>query len=314
VRNGKAEFALAIETMRRSATAEVDLGPMLSTGCDGSGKYAVKHSVYFPVKAEIAVNQRLSRKTLRERQPGYRRLPPQPRPKELPRPNVFFVALVVTVGVLGLMSTFAVGHTLYEISSIAERQEILRTLPDLRDAAQRETVILDGRIAAAEPARYKEFVAYIRERKRGGGPRSVSWIEIVDQAKPAFAVDTGTRVYKLANTNYSFDRLIGNWTDHRRVDEGPTTFRNAITIEGIVAGSPVMAVGRHVSGEQGALDFHAESVVGLSRAAYIDRLERARVCDWWLAGILALVAPILLYFSWRGVRRVMGWPRGRAGR
>jgi hypothetical protein len=261
-----------------------------------------------------AVNHRLSRKTLRERQPGYRRLPPQPRPKELPRPNVFFVALIVTVGVLGLMSTFAVGHTLYEISSIAKRQEIVRALPDVRQAAPGETAILDGRIADSESPRYKEFVAYIRERKRGGGPRSVAWIEIVDQAKPRFAVDAGSSVYEIRNTNYAFDRLIGDWTDYRRVDEGPTTFRSAITIEGIVAGSPVMAIGRLVSADEGAFEFHAESVVGLSRAAYSDRLDRARLRDWWLAGILALVAPILLYLSWQGVRRVVGWPRGPAGR
>lgn len=260
------------------------------------------------------MNQRLSRKSLRERQPGYRRPAPQRRAKELPRPNVFFVATVVTAGVLGLMCTFALGLTLYDISAIAQREESIRTLPDVRDAAPGEVAILDGHIPASEPARYKEFVAYIRERKRGSGPKSFPWTEVVDQAKPGFAIETGSRVYNIANTNYAFDRLIGDWTDDHRVDEGPTTFRNAITIEGIAAGSQVMAVGRRVSAEDGALDFHAESVVGLSRAEYRDRLVGARASNWWLAGILALLAPVLLYLSWQGVRRVMGWSRGPAGR
>jgi hypothetical protein len=76
----------------------------------------------------------------------------------------------------------------------------------------------------------------------------------VDQAKPGFAVDAGSHVYKVANTNYSFDRLIGDWTDHPRVDEGPTTFRSAITVEGIVAKSPVVAVSRLVSAGEGAFE------------------------------------------------------------
>jgi hypothetical protein len=71
---------------------------------------------------------------------------------------VFFVALIVTVGVLGLMSVYGLGHTLYEISSIAERQEILRALPHVHQAAPGATAVLDGRIAGSEPTRYKEFV------------------------------------------------------------------------------------------------------------------------------------------------------------
>jgi hypothetical protein len=64
----------------------------------------------------------------------------------------------------------------------------------VHQAAPGATAVLDGRIAGSEPTRYKEFVAFIRERKRGGGPRSVSWIEVVDQAKPGFAVDAGSHV------------------------------------------------------------------------------------------------------------------------
>lgn len=254
------------------------------------------------------MNQRRSRRTKREQQFG-KPPPSPPRPKELPQPNVFFVAAVVTVGILGLLSFAWLGLTLHHISQVSDRQALLRTLPDVRQAAPGETAILEGRIAASEPARYKEFVAYIRERQRGGGAgRSVSWIEVIDQEKPPFSVDAGSRVYTIANRTYAFDRILHNWMDAKRVDEGPTTWRSAITIQGLVTQSPVMAVGRLVASDAGRLDFHADSLVGLSRAEYYDRLADRRVISWAAAAVLALLAPILIYLGWRGVYRVMGWP------
>lgn len=265
----------------------------------------LRSSVYF--RTNRAVNQRRSRKTKREQQPGYTpppRLPP--RRKELPPPNIFFVALVAIIGAFGLICLYGVAYTLHDIWMIAAKKELVRTLPDVRGVAPGETAILDGHVAASEPARYKEFVAYIRERERGGGPRSVSWIEVVDQATPPIEVDVGSRVYKITNDTYSFDRLLWNWTDAERVDEGSTTFRNVITVQGIVVGSPVMAIGRLVPSAGGAVGFHAESIVGLSRAEYADRLERHQLYNWNFAGILALLGPLLIYLCAQGVRRIMG--------
>ena len=252
------------------------------------------------------MNQRRSRKTKREQQFG-KPEPRPPRPKELPTPNVFFVALVAIVGALGALSVFGVGYLLHDIWTIAAKENLVHTLPDVRQVAPGETAILDGRVAASEPARYKEFVAYIRERQRGGGGRSISWIEVVDRATPLIEVDVGSRTYKLANGTYSFDRLLSNWTDAKRIDEGPTAIRSAVTIQGIVTQSPVMAVGRLVSAAGGGIGFHADSIVALSRVEYADRLESQRLFNWSFAGILALLGPLLIYLSWQGVRRVMGW-------
>lgn len=183
----------------------------------------------------------------------------------------------------------------------------MRTLPDVRQVAPGVTAILDGRVAASEPARYKEFVAYIRERERGGVGRSLRWTEVIDQAKPLIEVEAGSRTYKLANETYAFDRLLGNWTDAVRVDEGPTMTRNAITIQGIVTQSPVTAVGRLVPVGGGEIGFHADSIVALSRADYAERLENQRHFNWSFAGVLAVLGPLLIYLCWKGVRRVMGW-------
>lgn len=205
------------------------------------------------------------------------------------------------------MSVYGVGYILYDIWTIAAKENLVRTLPDVRGVAPGEMAILDGRISASEPARYKEFVAYIRERQRGGGVRSISWIEVIDQAKPLIEVEAGSRTYKLANETYTFDRLLPDWTDAMRIDEGPTATRSAITIQGIVTQSPVMAIGRLVSAAGGGLGFHADSIVALSRAEYADRLERQRLFNWSFAGVLALLGPLLIHLCWQGVRRIMGW-------
>src|SRR5690606_24690824 len=95
-----------------------------------------------------SVNQRRSRRTKREQQFG-KPVPPPPRPKELPPPNVFFVAAVALAGGLGLLCFVWFGLTLQHIWQVSDRQALVRTLPDVRQAAPGETAILDGRIAAS---------------------------------------------------------------------------------------------------------------------------------------------------------------------
>lgn len=243
------------------------------------------------------MNQRRSRKTKREQRSGSRPQPQQPRPKELPPANIFFVALIALAGCGGLLCILAAGLTLHHISQVAATRSLVQTLPDVREAAPGELAVLDGRIPASEEARYKEFVGYVRFRTRG-------WNSQLGGATPQFSVDTGSRAYRITNTDYALDRLIWNWTDHRRVDAEVTTWQREVIIQGLVPGSPVMAVGRLRSSEGGALDFHAESVVGLSRAAYLDRLDTDRTRHWRWAGILAILTPVLLSLCWRGVRRV----------
>lgn len=253
------------------------------------------------------MNQRLSRKKKREQQPGYRPPPKPSRRKERPQPNIFFSGLVMITGILGILCLIGVGLKLQDIRNASAHADLVRTLPDVTTAAPGETAILDGRIAASEPARYKDFVAYIRERERGGGRYSPRTYELVDQAKPAFAVEAGSRRYQLANGDYRFDRFLFNWMDAERIDEGPSTFSGAVRIQGLLVQSPVMAVGRLVPGEDGATDlrFHADSLAGLSRADYVDRLDASVASSWQLAGILGLLGPFLAFLGWRGLRRMM---------
>lgn len=249
------------------------------------------------------MNQRRSRKTKRKQQPGYTPPPPQPpRRKESPQPNVFFVALVALVGIGGLLCLFAVGLTLHQIWAIAEKQELVRTLPDVTRAAPGETAILDGRIAASVPTVHREFVAYRRERYRVGQKYGGADVRTVT---PPLTVEAGSRIYNIANNSYAFDRVLLQWTDAEHFERSSSAWGRAYTFKGIVAGGPVMAIGRLISAEGGALDFHADSVVGLSRAVYFDRLVADRPFQWKFAFWAALLAALGIYLGWRGVRRVM---------
>ena len=252
------------------------------------------------------MNQRRSRRTKREQQFG-KPAPPPPRPKELPQPNVFFVAGVVLAGILGLLCVVWLGFTLHHIVEVSERQALVRTLPDVGQAAPGETAILEGRIAASEPARYDEFVAYVRERRRG---RSGAFVEVINQEKPPFTVESGSRIYRLANRSYVFDGVLPTWKDTERLDDDTSVWLSPITIRGLVTQSPVTALGRLVASEGNALAFHADSVVGLPRGDYYDRLAARQVVNWIVILVLALLAPILIYLGLRGVYRVMGWTWG----
>jgi hypothetical protein len=228
-----------------------------------------------------------------------------PRRKENLRPNAFLVALVALAAIAAIFSIAGAGLALRDISKLSERAWLVRSLPDTSRATAGEAALLNGHIADSEPRRYKEFVVYHRKQEQGGGKYSVARDEIVDRGTPAFAVATAGHIYRLANDDYVFDDFTDAWADARRNDEAPTTWQNGITIEGLTAGSPVMAVGRIVSTSGATPLFHAESIVGLSRADYVERLNASRANRWRLAIILALLAPIFSYLAWRCGRRIM---------
>jgi|APThiThiocy_cv2_1041547.scaffolds.fasta_scaffold19736_3 hypothetical protein len=250
------------------------------------------------------MNQRRSRRNTRAQQQAHAASTPARR-KESPRPNAFLVALVALAAIAAIFSVVGAALVLRDIANLSERARLVLTLPDADRAPAGEAAILDGRVADSEPARYKEFVVYLRKQEQGGGKYSVRRDAIVDRATPAFAVEIAGHIYQIANDDYSFDDVTDAWADARREDEAPTALRSAITVEGLTARSPVMAIGRLMSANAGAPAFHAESVVGLSRADYLERLDASKASRWRLAIVLALLAPILASLAWRGGRRIM---------
>jgi hypothetical protein len=203
--------------------------------------------------------------------------------------------LAGAIGVLGLALALGMACDLGELS---DRHALVLSLPDAADAAPGETAILDGRIAASVPALHDEFVAYRRERNARRG-----W-DYLDGGKQPLTVEAGSKTYSIANADYEFDRSIG-WTDQQRDDEPPTFSTGGIRIEGLIANGPVTAIGQPMPTD-GMPRFRSQSIVGLSRAVYTERLSRTLRLKWQLAGGFAMLAVLGLAIGWRGVRRMIG--------
>lgn len=204
----------------------------------------------------------------------------------------------MAVGIFGMLALAFSLISLYEIPALSRRQAEVLGLPDVSKAAPGEMAILDGRIVGPVSPLHDEFVAYLRERHARRGKA------LVDQGGQPFAVETAAGVYRIGNSDYQFDRVIWDWTDSRRIDEPPTFANGAVDIEGLVANGPVMAVGR-LAPKDGTLYFDAESVVGLPRGVYAERLAKSREIQWKFAGVTAVLAALGLWVGWRGWRRAM---------
>jgi hypothetical protein len=207
----------------------------------------------------------------------------------------FFIALAAFASVAALISAKAIVTR----RDIADRQTLLATLPDVSTAAPGQLAIVDGRISASVAPLYGGFVAYRRER-RGQGWRNL------DSGKQPLDVDTASGSYLIGNDDYDFDRQILRWTDSKGDDVPPGYFRGAVRIAGLVANGPVMAIG-YLEGKAGGRVFRADRVVGLSRAAYVQRLEQNYATQTHVAGITGAMAVLGFAISgWQMWRRMLG--------
>lgn len=248
------------------------------------------------------MNQRLSRRSKREQQQPRQTSSRPKRPANAQSPSSGITTFFILVGIGGLLLLAWPLMSLKTIYELGGRQTLLTTLPDVATAAPGDLAILDGRVGVSVPTLHDEFVAYVRERGQSGKYVSSAW-QYVDGAQQPLAVETGERSFRFANDTYRFDRLLWNWTDAERWDEEATTLRGAIRIQGIVANGPVMAVGRIKPDEGGEPVFEADSVVGISRADYMQRLDARYGYEWKFAGTVFLMALIGMAVGWVGVRR-----------
>jgi len=183
-----------------------------------------------------------------------------------------------------------------DLDELSDRKALVLSLPDTTRAAPGAPAILDGRIAASVPVLHDEFVAYRREQNARRG-----W-DYLDGGKQPLTVDTGAKIYSIANADYEFDRSVIGWGHQQRNDEPPTLSTGGVRIEGLIANGPVTAIGELVGGEE-AQRFRARSIVGLSRTAYAERLSQALTLKWQIAGGFAVLAVLGLVIGWRGVWR-----------
>ena len=195
--------------------------------------------------------------------------------------------IVGSVGlVLGLAGA-AVSHVFPGL--VAAEHARLAALPtiaarDVGSAPVGTEVIVDGRIAAGQPVRFRNFVAYVKEEEERDAKqreRRGYW-KIVESVTPPLELVTSTGVVRVVNTRYSLTFAATRWRDTSKVID--------TAYSGLLANEAVF-----VHGQVAAGGVEAISVGSGTRASYLAARAGNADVAWWLgAGFQAVGAVLLL--------------------
>ncbi len=136
----------------------------------------------------------------------------------------------------------------------------------LAAAAPGGELLIEGVVSPENPARFRDFVAYVREEFRGADNNGDErWFED-ERVTPPLAIEAGGRA-QLANDDYELEGPHERWQEEglewsRSTEEGTKRYR------GLVAGGPVTAIGTVAPGPAGN-ELRAEVVYGGTREQYI---------------------------------------------
>jgi hypothetical protein len=161
-------------------------------------------------------------------------------------------------------------------------------------------LLVEGRLSSANPAGFRDYVAYVREEFRGVEQNSMErWVEDERLTPPLLVEAVG--VVRLANEDY---QLLGpherwqeeglNWS--RREQEGTKRYR------GWLAERPVMVIGTVTQGAEGN-QLRAELVFGGTRAEYIAGEGSAAGFFPWIGAGMALLGGALVVLGGWVLRR-----------
>lgn len=127
-------------------------------------------------------------------------------------------------------------------------------------------LLVEGTISPANPARFRDFVAYVREEFRGSDSNGDErWAED-ERVTPPLLIEARGQA-RLANADYALEGPHERWQEEglnwsSRTQEGTKRYR------GLVAGGPIIAIGTVVPGAEGN-ELRAELVYGGTREAYV---------------------------------------------
>jgi hypothetical protein len=200
-------------------------------------------------------------------------------------------ALVVAAMIVGgvgavLLAAGLVTSTVFPRLIDAEGARIA-SLPRL-DAAALEgpapgrELLVEGRVSRAQPALFREFVAYSRqEREQTDGP-SKPW-NGRERKTPPLAIDVDGGAIRVVNANYDIRDPVSVWDDPRVNGRIETRYI------GLVPGEPVLIVGKTAAG-----GVEASFVSTGTRQSYLEAEASRRVVARWLGGLLTGVGALLL--------------------
>jgi hypothetical protein len=210
----------------------------------------------------------------------------------------------------GFGTLFATAGLLLFFSDSAERDAVraealpVATADLLRLRADGDAVLVEGRLAPDNPPRFRDFVAYRRERYAGteesGGKEREVWTH-VETVAPPLAVETAAGCVAIVNERYELMGAPRRWGDGTRSTTffGPASER----AYGFFAGDRVTVDARVVASGRRERTLEAVRLFGGDRADYLTALRGAVAAAHIVGGVLAGAGILLVVVAaWLGIK------------
>jgi hypothetical protein len=188
------------------------------------------------------------------------------------------------VGLIGLglgAAGFVVWHFVPGMVAAEHARLVALPSPDaisLTDTPAGREVIVEGRIAPDQPARFRNFVAYVKEeeqRDKKERERSGNW-KAVEAATPPLHLIVGDGSVRVVNANYHMMFTKTQWSDDAQIID--------THYSGLVAGEAVFVRGTTTAG-----GVEAAMVGSGTRASYLATVAGNAGVAWWLGvGFMAV--------------------------
>lgn len=199
--------------------------------------------------------------------------------------------ILMAAGVMFLIGGVSVGIFMTRAAQqAAERATRLppATARDIERSAIGAEALIEGVIDARNPARIRNFVAYVREEYRGidtiGSRHQEVWKED-ERWTPPLLIRVADGAVRIANDTYRVEEPPVRWQESDRLEWNGFSGEGTKRYLGFEAGNSVTAIGRIVDELEGRA-IEAEFIFGGTRSQYI-AYQRATTSIAPIAGLIS---------------------------
>lgn len=198
---------------------------------------------------------------------------------------VLFVGGATVCGLAGLISGLTAAGRMGRLEPV--------TAPELAASQPGDEVLIEGRISDENPARFRDYVAYVRETRDvenwEGTPDPGSWSEVERVTPPLWIALEDTLVW-VVNDDYDLD--VATAVEERTTldDYASTRYR------GLAAGDDVLVVGQ-VTANRERPEIEADLVAEGTQERYITRQRSGGILFCVGSGIVAALGGAFLLWD-----------------
>lgn len=182
--------------------------------------------------------------------------------------------IVGGVGLVFVLAGVAVTRVFPGLAAAEHARLAALPSPDaraIRNTPVGTEVLVEGRVAATQPKRFRDFVAYVKEEEERDAKqreRRGYW-KVVESVKPPLDLATADGALRVVNTTYATVLLAHRWPDRSKIID--------TAYSGLIANEPVFVHGRVTRGGLEAL-----TIGSGTRASYLATMAGNADVSWWL--------------------------------